>query len=748
MAGFTLTEALPLMQGLASKVANPQDYLAEAVEWTGGQPFLIQRLLGIIGQELAGVAPPQNVALWVENLVQERIVTNWESQDAPPHLTTIRDRVLSVEEKLRGRMLGFYQQVLADGELEDDRSEERSKLRLTGLVVRRDGRLVSYNPIYGAVFNNSWVEGQLADLRPEFYASAFRAWQDAEDGQNQVFLLRGKALEEAEIWSRGKRLSDMDEQFLRESRKFEKQEIFLRLEAERQGREAAELSKRVEEQKREAAELAKEIQAKATESEQKLKQIYSLVVKSVLSLSDKPLQSLLLAIIAADLNLSQFPNNIIDEVRLVLYQVIHIAKERNVLLSDHGIQAIAISPDSKIVAYACKNGVLRISDRNGNLIREFDKISSDIFSIAFSPDSLLIAVGSRTNIRLYDLAGNPNSNPFSIKSGINFQKIHLFFLCTIADPLVSTGKILGVFLLGLFFCSFLVLFFSEFLRMTFLASQTLSLSIVSISMIFILLLALNKFGEHGTFTSLAFSPNGKYIVSGNSDNQLQLWNLTGKLVQSPFQGHTKRIMSVAFSPDSKYIVSGSQDSTTKLWSFRGRLILDRYSLPTTSYVTSVAFSPNGKLIVSGNTDKNVILQDRKGDLPQIFRGHENAVTSVAFSPDGKYIVSGSYDKTVRLWNIEGSPPQIFKGHEDVVTSVAFSPDGKYIVSGSSDKTVRFWDTQDNFSKDLLDCLYAACNILKDHPAIKNPQSIEASQASEICQKYNSGNQNNPEPLEI
>jgi hypothetical protein len=168
MAGFTLTEALPLMEGLANRVTNPRDYLAEAVKWTGGQPFLIQRLLGIIRQELAEIAPPENVALWVENLVQERVVTSWESQDTPPHLTTIRDRVLSVEEKLRGRMLGCYQQVLADGELEDDRSEERSKLRLTGLVVRRDGRLVSYNPIYGAVFNNAWVEGQLADLRPEY----------------------------------------------------------------------------------------------------------------------------------------------------------------------------------------------------------------------------------------------------------------------------------------------------------------------------------------------------------------------------------------------------------------------------------------------------------------------------------------------------------------------------------------------------------------------------------------------------
>ena len=233
------------MEGLASKVPNPQDYLKEAVKWTGGQPFLIQRLLGMMEKELAGVAPPENIAVWVENLVQERIVTNWESQDAPPHLTTIRDRVLSVEEKLRGRMLGCYQQVLADGELKDDRSEERSKLRLTGLVVRRDGRLVSYNSIYRLVFNNLWVERQLVDLRPEFYASAFRAWQDSEESQNKSFLLRGQALEQADIWARGKRLSDGDEQFLRESREIERAESNLKFASELQAREIAEEKARI-----------------------------------------------------------------------------------------------------------------------------------------------------------------------------------------------------------------------------------------------------------------------------------------------------------------------------------------------------------------------------------------------------------------------------------------------------------------------------------------------------------------------
>ncbi|BBC25719.1 AAA-like domain-containing protein [Pseudanabaena sp. ABRG5-3] len=291
MAGFTLTEAGQLMQGLASKVANPQDYLAEAVKWTGGQPFLIQRLLGMMEKELAGIAPPENIAGWVENLVQERIVTNWESQDAPPHLTTIRDRVLSVEEKLRGRMLGCYQQVLEDGELADDRSEERSKLRLTGLVVRREGKLISYNPIYRAVFNNAWVEGQLADLRPEFYGSAFRAWRDAEEGQNQGFLLRGQALEEAEVWARGKRLSDIDEQFLLESQEFEKNERNRELESERLARETLEEANCI------LAEASKKAELSLTKAQKRLQHFVKeeIQAKNRLSMAEKLTRQMQLA---------------------------------------------------------------------------------------------------------------------------------------------------------------------------------------------------------------------------------------------------------------------------------------------------------------------------------------------------------------------------------------------------------------------------------------------------------------------
>jgi WD40 repeat protein/energy-coupling factor transporter ATP-binding protein EcfA2 len=202
-------------------------------------------------------------------------------------------------------------------------------------------------------------------------------------------------------------------------------------------------------------------------------------------------------------------------------------------------------------------------------------------------------------------------------------------------------------------------------------------------------------GHEREVNSVAFSPDGKLIVSGSGDNTVRLWDIEGNAVGQPFQGHEDYVKSVAFSPDGKLIVSGSYDKTVRLWDIEGNPVGQPFQ-GHEDYVKSVAFSPDGKLIVSGSRDKTVRLWDIEGNpVGQPFQGH-GYIYSVAFSPDGKLIVSGSYDKTVRLWDIEGNPVgQPFQGHERSVASVAFSPDGKLIVSGSGDNTVRLWDLKGN-----------------------------------------------------
>ena len=130
---------------------------------------------------------------------------------------------------------------------------------------------------------------------------------------------------------------------------------------------------------------------------------------------------------------------------------------------------------------------------------------------------------------------------------------------------------------------------------------------------------------------------------------MRLWDIQGNPIGQRFPGHGYSVTSVAFSPDGKLIVSGSWDHTVQLWDIQGNPIGQPFPGHEDS-VTSVAISPDGKLIVSGSYDNTVRLWDIQGNpIGQPFPGHESYVTSVAFSPDGKLIVSGSWDHTVRLW---------------------------------------------------------------------------------------------------
>jgi hypothetical protein len=218
LKGFQLHEVEPLQRGLEGKFSNPQAVMREILEWTGGQPFLTQKLCQFMVDE----SEKENLRT-VEQVVKSRIIENWESQDEPEHLRTIQARILRDEQRA-GYLLELYQQIrLREEEFEitADDTLEQSELQLSGLVVRQQNKLRVYNPIYQEIFDQNWVENQLRNLRP--YSENFRFWV-ASGGTDKSRLLRGKALQEAELWAIDKSLSYQDRQFLAASKEKEIQE--------------------------------------------------------------------------------------------------------------------------------------------------------------------------------------------------------------------------------------------------------------------------------------------------------------------------------------------------------------------------------------------------------------------------------------------------------------------------------------------------------------------------------------------
>lgn len=217
--GFSLEDVIPLALGLVGKVKNLNAVLKEVLAWTGGQPFLTQKLCKLIAISSSPI-PQGSEAKCIDNLVRSSVIENWETQDVPQHLKTIRDRILGSRNRTVA-LLSLYHQILQQGEITADDSPEQIELRLSGLVVKQSNSLKIYNRIYEQVYNQSWVERELLQLRP--YAKSLKTWW--EFNRQDSYLLQGQELQEALIWAADKRLGEQDDQFLRASQELDRKTV-------------------------------------------------------------------------------------------------------------------------------------------------------------------------------------------------------------------------------------------------------------------------------------------------------------------------------------------------------------------------------------------------------------------------------------------------------------------------------------------------------------------------------------------
>jgi WD40 repeat protein len=673
LKGFQMEESRPLLPGLQGSVSQPEALLQAVLSWTGGQPFLTQKVCQLILEHCrsrTNPIPAGQESAWLAGFVRKSVIDHWELRDDPEHLRTIAHRLL-YDEQQAGQRLGLYQRVLTAANripATDDRAQ--IDLLLSGLVVKQQGYLQVCNRIYREVFNADWIEQQLAELRP--YAAAFTAWR-LSHCQDESRLLQGQALKDAQTWTQGKSLSDLDYRFLAASQALEQRKLQLVLEVER----SRDLQARLKQEQKTArlqrsflgvTGLAlmvtiglglfavweyrkagvREIQATAKASE-------------ALFASERRLEALVEAIRAREklLSLGSRDAQTITQVETVLRQAAYGAVESNQLLGHQdSVLKVAISPDGQMVASASRDGTAKLWSAAGRLLHTLKGHRDWVTDVDFSPDGQTIVTTSKDKtIKLWRRDGSLSRTLTGHRDGV------------VKIAISPNGQLLAS------------------------ASWDRTVKLWTIAG-----RLLHRFDQHqGPVWSVAFSPNGQLLASGGADNTGRVWTLDGRLVRS-LQGHRNAVQTIAFSPDGQLIASGSRDMTVNLWKVDGQLL--RTYKGHRDEILELAFSPDSQFLASASSDGTVQLWLRDGTLFTTLEHGGGRMHSVAFSPNGKWLASGSADSTVRLWRLHDRLFTSLIGHQDKAARVAFSPNGQLLASASADQTVKLWTREGRLLRTL------------------------------------------------
>jgi WD40 repeat protein len=204
-------------------------------------------------------------------------------------------------------------------------------------------------------------------------------------------------------------------------------------------------------------------------------------------------------------------------------------------------------------------------------------------------------------------------------------------------------------------------------------------------------------GPPGIVTCIAFSPDGKQLVSGGQGNRVKIWDTeTGQELPGPTDHADRdRLSYVRFSPDGRRILSYSFMRAINVWdASSGRSVFKADADNDYTNTRSIAFSPDARQVVRGSRDGTITLWDiASGEHLFSVKGHTAGIADLAFSPDGSRIVSTAMDETLKLWDTATGVCVLTL--KVPAMCVAFCPEGKRIVSGGSDGMVKIWDASRN-----------------------------------------------------